>query len=109
MDPGIDLGLAQTKMQSQACLEFIGLLICENEEKFVLHRSEFAMGASFDIAASWLTLEGPVLLGGLIDLAEGSQEIKELLMAQARNCEKLVGFVFEGIVGDHASFILYSQ
>ena len=32
MDPVIDLGLAQTKMQSQQGLEFIGLIIGENEK-----------------------------------------------------------------------------
>jgi hypothetical protein len=109
MDPVINLGLAQTKMQSQECLEFIGLFIREDEKEFILHGGLFGVCATSGFASPLLSFDGLVLVGGLIDLAEGNEEVKELLMGQAGNREKLFGFGFEVMVSDHASIILYSQ
>ena len=109
MDPVIDLGLAQTEMQSQQGLEFIGLLISENEEEFVLGGREFGVCASSRLPSSVLSFDGLVLVVGLIDLAEGREEVKELLMGQAGNRKKLFGFGFEGLVSNHEPIILYSR
>jgi hypothetical protein len=109
MDPMIDLGLAQTTVPSQQGLELIGLLLGEKEEEFVLHGSEFAVSASYGLTSSLLSFNSLVLVGGLIDLAEGREVVKELLMGQAGYREKLFGFGFEVRVGHHASIIRYYQ
>ena len=67
MDPVVRLGLTEAKMQSQQGLEFIGLFIGENEKEFVLHRMEFAVGSSSGLTSSWLSFDGGVLGGGVID------------------------------------------
>ena len=60
MNPIVGLGLAQIELQAVHDLQWIGLLVDEDEEQLVFHLRQDAFGAAAALALAYLAFPGLV-------------------------------------------------